>query len=86
MSKYKNIKAKVKKHLVPWRVYGGVVFLPEMQPFLGKDVHIYDGSDNMVLVNENEHVWTYEMLDVEEAPAKTEIIEENETEEEMETK
>ena len=58
-------KVKIRKDLVLWKTYGGLMFDPKMLKFLGSEVTVFDGSDDMYLVRENTHVWTKEMLDLE---------------------
>ena len=58
-------KVKIRKDLVLWKTYGGLMLDPKMLKFLGSEVTVFDGSDNMYLVRENTHVWTKEMLDLE---------------------
>ena len=57
-------KVKIRKDLVLWKIYGGLMLDPKMLKFLGSEVTVFDGSDNMYLVRENTHVWTKEMLDL----------------------
>lgn len=58
-------KVKIRKDLVLWKTYGGLMLDTKMLKFLGSEVTVFDGSDNMYLVRENTHVWTKEMLDLE---------------------
>ena len=57
-------KVKIREDLVLWKIYGGLILDPKMLNFLGSEVTVFDGSDDMYLVRENTHVWTKEMLDL----------------------